>query len=256
MTVIAFTSAKGAPGVSTVALGLGMVWTQTRPDRRVLVVEADPAGGEAAVGLLQGGVDGSRGLLALAAMRGVDPVTALWSQLVALDESERQLLLLGLSDASRGAALDGAWTALAEAVTIMRTESPDLDVLLDLGRLGQAHDPHRLRRLPDLLVMVTGSSAANVVATRAAAARLRDESPTRVGLVVVGPNRPYSAIEVAEATGVDLVGEVPYDPAGALASQGQPAGWRSRRSPLARGLRGLCQSLASTQPLTYAGGAQ
>ncbi len=54
MTVIAFTSAKGSPGVSTVVLGLGAVWTQTQPERRVLVVEADPAGGEAAVGLLQG----------------------------------------------------------------------------------------------------------------------------------------------------------------------------------------------------------
>ena len=28
MTVIAFTSAKGAPGVSTVVLGLGAVWMQ------------------------------------------------------------------------------------------------------------------------------------------------------------------------------------------------------------------------------------
>ena len=124
MSVIAFTSAKGAPGVSTAVLSLGSVWTELLPDRRVLIIEADPAGGEAAVGLLRGTVDATRGLLALAAMRGVDPVTALWTQLVALDDAERALLLLGLSDPSRGAALDGAWTALGQAITIMRGDAP------------------------------------------------------------------------------------------------------------------------------------
>ena len=99
MTVIAFTSAKGSPGVSTVVLGLGAVWTQAQPERRVLVVEADPAGGEAAVGLLQGRVDASRGLLALAALRGVDPVTSLWGQLVALDEAQRHLVVDAPDDA-------------------------------------------------------------------------------------------------------------------------------------------------------------
>jgi hypothetical protein len=188
-------------------------------------------------------------------MRGVDPVTALWSQLVALDEAQRHLLLLGLSDPSRGAALDGAWTALGEAVTIMRSEAPDLDVLLDLGRLGQVHDPRGLRRLPDLLVLVTGSSAANVVATRAAASRLRDESPTRLGLLVVAPDRPYTAAEVAEACGLDLLEVLPHDPAGALAWQSPSQSWRSKRSPVARGLRGLCRSLSEIEPLAHTGGA-
>ena len=255
MTVIAFTTAKGSPGVSTVVLGLGAVWTQTHPERRVLVVEADPAGGEAAVGLLQGRVDASRGLLALAALRGVDPVTALWGQLIALDEPQRHLLLLGVADPGRGAALDGAWTALGEAVTILRSDAPDLDVLLDLGRLGQAHDPRGLRRLPDLLVLVSGSSAANVVATRAAASRLRDESPTRLGLLVVGPDRPYPATEIADACGLDLVGSLPHDPTGARAWQGLDDGWRTRRSPLARGIRGLCRDLATIEPLAHTGGA-
>ena len=54
----------------------------------------------------------------------------------ALDEAQRHLQLLGVADPGRGAALDGAWTALGEAVTIRRSDAPDLDVLLDLGRLG------------------------------------------------------------------------------------------------------------------------
>jgi hypothetical protein len=256
VTVIAFTAAKGAPGVSTTVLGLGLLWPQIRPDRRVLVVEADPSGGEAAVGLLRGQMDASRGLLALAAMRGVDPVTALWSQLVSLDDDQRLLVLLGLTDPSRSAALDGAWTALAEAIAIVRRESPDLDVLLDLGRLGQAHDPRGLRRLPDRLVLVTGSSAANVVAARAAVRRLRDETPAPLGLLVTGPDRPYPAADVAEACEVSLVGSLPFDPAGALGWLTDNEGWRSRRSPLGRALRALSLSLADVEPLATAGGVR
>lgn len=254
MSVLAFTSAKGSPGISTVTLGLGSVWTQVHPERRALIVEADPAGSEAAVGLLTGGVNGARGLLALAAMRGVDPVAALWSQLVALDDAERVLLLPGLNDPSRAAALDGAWTALGESLTLIRDEMPDLDVLIDLGRLGQSHDPRGLRRLLDHLVVGTGSSASNVVATRAAVSRLRDEAPTPVRLLVIGPDRPYSAAEVANSCDADLVGTLPHDPAGAAAWHRHPASWRFRRSPLGRGLRGLARSLGALTPLAPSGG--
>jgi hypothetical protein len=163
-------------------------------------------------------------------------------------------MLLGLGDASRGAALDGAWTALGEAVTILRSEAADLDVLLDLGRLGQSHDPRGLRRLADLLVLVTGSSTANVVAARAAARRLGEEAPTPLGLLVVGPDRPNPAREVAEVCDVPLVGTLPYDPASALAWHSGSDAWPSRRSPLARGLRGLARSLPAGSPLAEIGG--
>jgi hypothetical protein len=241
--VVGFTCAKGSPGVTTTVLGLGSVWAGVLPERRVLVVEADPAGGDAACGFLQGRLDASRGLLALAAQRGGDPVGSLWGQLVALDADERSLLLAGVADPSRAAALDGAWTALAEALLLLRGEADDLDVLLDLGRLGQAHDPVTLRAAADLLVLVCGSTAPGVRAARAAARRLREESPTRLELLVVAPGRPYPAAEIAGVCEVPLLGVLPHDPGEAGVWQGLPPGWRHGRSPLVRGLRTLAVGL-------------
>lgn len=59
MAVIALTSVKGAPGVSTTALLMTLLWP-----RAALLVECDPAGGSSALaGWLRGGVDHARGLL-------------------------------------------------------------------------------------------------------------------------------------------------------------------------------------------------
>ena len=179
--------------------------------------------------------------------RGHDPVATLWSQLLALDDDQRSLLLLGLSDPTRSAALDGAWTALAQAIDLMRSDEPDRDVLLDCGRLGAAHDPRVLRQRADRIVLVTGSSASAAVSARAAARRLSEESPAQVGLVVVGPDRPYSSQEVAEATQVPLLGALTFDPATASVwSQGARPDRRHVRSPLARQVRALVASVAES----------
>ena len=67
MTVVALTSAKGSPGVTTTALGLATAWPSVHPNRRVLLAEVDPAGGDIAAGYLRGEAQAGRGLLALAA---------------------------------------------------------------------------------------------------------------------------------------------------------------------------------------------
>ena len=69
MTVIALTSAKGSPGVTTTALALAWAWPQVAPGRRVLVVDADMAGGDLAPGYLRGAVSSTDGVLGLAAAR-------------------------------------------------------------------------------------------------------------------------------------------------------------------------------------------
>ena len=62
MAVLALTSAKGAPGVSTAALAMTLLWP-----RAALLAECDPAGGSSVLaGHLRGEVDHSRGLLPLA----------------------------------------------------------------------------------------------------------------------------------------------------------------------------------------------
>ena len=62
MGVLALTSAKGAPGVSTAALAMTLLWP-----RAALLAECDPAGGSSVLaGYLRGTVEHSRGLLSLA----------------------------------------------------------------------------------------------------------------------------------------------------------------------------------------------
>ena len=61
MAVVAFTSAKGAPGVTVTALAATLRWP-----RPVLLVEADVAGGSSILaGYLRGQVPHSRSLLGL-----------------------------------------------------------------------------------------------------------------------------------------------------------------------------------------------
>jgi hypothetical protein len=245
MTTIAFVSAKGSPGVTATVLALGTVWPDAEPERSVLVADCDPAGGDVISGYLHDAVDPSRGLIALAARRGHDPVATVWGQLSALDEHGRRLVLPGLVDASRAAALDGAFATLTAAVGRLATERPDLDVLLDCGRLGAARDPQGLLRAADLVVLVTKSSLPAVVAARAAARKITEDA-ARAACLVVGSGRPYSTREVADVVGLRLVGELSHDPdAAAVFAEGRPAGRRHPRSPLMRAARPLVSAIRS-----------
>jgi hypothetical protein len=73
MSLIVLTSLKSSPGVTTAALALGAVWP---PERRVLVAELDPAGGDLANRFR---LPGEPGLLVLAAAaRRHDPTHRVW----------------------------------------------------------------------------------------------------------------------------------------------------------------------------------
>ncbi|MHB8341736.1 MAG: hypothetical protein ACYDB7_11270, partial [Mycobacteriales bacterium] len=61
MAVLELASAKGAPGASTTALALALVWP-----RPILLVECDPAGGDLLAGYLAGADPPGGGLLGLA----------------------------------------------------------------------------------------------------------------------------------------------------------------------------------------------
>jgi len=72
MAVLALTSAKGAPGVSTAALAMTLLWP-----RPALLLEADPTGGSSVLaGYLRGTVDHSRGLRPVVASLSWDPASA------------------------------------------------------------------------------------------------------------------------------------------------------------------------------------
>jgi hypothetical protein len=255
MAVVALTSAKGAPGVSTAALAMTLLWP-----RAALLAECDPAGGSSVLaGYLRGTVEHSRGLLALAlAQRHDELERALWSQTVPLTgttatgtdtagpgEPGGRWLLPGLSDAAQAPSTAALWGPLGSLLASL--ERGDTDVLVDAGRLGAAHAPTALLRQADLVLLVLGTSLPAVAAARARLAVLREElaatnaadsALTGVGLLLVGEGRPYTGKEIAGSLGLPVIASLAWDPASAeVLAAGAAPGRRFAGSPLVRSTR-------------------
>lgn len=222
MVTVALVSAKGSPGCTTTALALHTAWSDASPDRRVLLAECDPAGGDIASGYLAGSLTSGRGLLPLALSRIADPVAAIWEQTLSLDEDGRRLLLPGLLDARRAGSLTEAWTTLHIGLPQLAQQEPPIDVLLDLGRLRTQHEGSQLRSVADQVVLVSRATLTAVAAARALAEELQAD-PAPCSCLVIGPGEPYSASEVADSLGLPLLGSLPQDRAAADAFAGRRA---------------------------------
>lgn len=257
MAVLALTSAKGAPGVSTAALAMTLLWP-----RAALLAECDPAGGSSVLaGYLRGAVDHSRGLLPLALAQRHDSLEqALWPQTVPLTGDPHtasvaagagnRWLLPGLSDAAQAPSTTALWGPLGSLLASL--ERAGTDVIVDAGRLGTAHAPTALLRQADLVLLVMGTNLPAVAAAKARLNLLREDlsvtsttgSPGRdgqlsnLGLLLVGEGRPYSAKEIAGACGVPVVASLAWDPASAqVLAVGATPGRRFDSSPLVRSTR-------------------
>ena len=252
MAVLALTSAKGAPGVSTAALAMTLLWP-----RSVLLAECDPAGGSSVLaGYLRGTVDHSRGLLPLAlAQRHGELEHELWAQTVPLtpddgstgETTAGRRLLPGLADAAQAPSAATLWGPLGSLLASL--ERAGTDVIVDAGRLGTAHAPTALLRQADLVLLVMGTSLPAVAAARARLGVLRDDLSvtgvpghdgrlSNLGLLLVGEGRPYTAKEISAACAVPVVASLAWDPASAeVLAAGAAPGRRFDTSPLVRTTR-------------------
>ena len=255
MAILALTSVKGAPGVSTAALAMTLLWP-----RAALLAECDPAGGSSVLaGYLRGNVPHTRGLLPLAMAQRHDELEhALWSQTMPLNGAtstdpaasescgpDERWLLPGLSDAAQAPSTAALWGPLGSLLASL--ERADTDVLVDAGRLGAAHAPTALLRQADLVLLVLGTSLPAVAAARARLAVLREELAVTnaadsalagVGLLLVGEGRPYTGREIAGSLGLPVVASLAWDPASAeVLATGTAPGRRFAGSPLVRSTR-------------------
>ena len=255
MAVLALTSAKGAPGVSTAALAMTLLWP-----RAALLAECDPAGGSSVLaGYLRGTVEHSRGLLPLAlAQRHEALEQALWPQTVPLTGDPHaasvaagagdRWLLPGLSDAAQAPSTAALWGPLG--LLLASLERAGTDVIVDAGRLGTAHAPTALLRQADLVLLVMGTNLTAVAAAKARLNLLREDLSvtgnagrldghlSSLGLLLVGEGRPYSAKEISAACGVPVVASLAWDPASAeVLAAGATPGRRFDSSPLVRSTR-------------------
>ena len=136
MALIGLTSARGAPGVTTTALGMALHW-----HRPVLLVEADVSGGSAVLaGFLRGTVAHDRGLrdIAVALSLGDPMDEALNRSLIDLPGG-RVRLLPGLANAAQAPAVTGLWQPLAQHLRDL--DAAGLDVIVDLGRWSARNGP-------------------------------------------------------------------------------------------------------------------
>lgn len=231
MSVVALGAVRSA-GVTTTAAGLAMLWPGAG---RRLVVEADPAGGTLAAAT---GLAAEPGLvsLAAAARRQPDP-DLVFAHVQALPDGTA--VLAGPPGAEQARSALAMLGALFAGLAGM-----DVGVLVDCGRLDPAA-PRGVFDAADIPLLVCRPQLADLNAVAAFLAARPDAARS---VVLVGPG-PYPAGEIAETLGVEVLGQLPWDPeaAAALATT-PPSSRRLTRRPLVRALRSLAEALAARLP--------
>lgn len=250
MAVVSLLSAKGSPGVTTTALLTAALWP-----RPVLLLDADPAGGDVAVRLpadAGGPLDADRGMLPLltAARRGLSPAQLLEQVQAGAGGTG---VVAGLAGPEQSAAAAATWPALAAAVGGIAGASGH-DVVVDAGRTAPDAVHLPLLRTSDVVVLVLRADVSGVLHARervrglATALRRGDGLLPRFGVVVVGdPRRPdvAQAVEAVTSAGefVEEFGRLPLDTAGAAVFDGGRTP-RPERTALVRAGRPLVATLA------------
>jgi hypothetical protein len=250
VAILVLTSSGGAPGVTTLAVGLALTWP-----RPVLLADCDPGAHQAVLaGYLAGHSAGGKGLLRVAEAhrdrRGLREVVIDQCLPLTSEDGHRRLFLPGFTRPGSAAHFVGVWDELAE--TFDRLGDVDVDVIVDGGRMGTAGAlPPALLERSALTALVLGSSLRAVMSARvhlptlAEGRRGAGDAGRRTGLVLVDPGHPYGAGEISRALGTEVLAQVPRDAAAAAHfSDGAPQHRKFEAAPLVRALRGL----ASTFP--------
>ena len=216
MTAVAVLAGKAAPGATTVATALTLSWPGP-----VLLVDADPAGGDVMPGLLPGRASTESGLLSWSVatrhLPAMEATAAMVEHVLALPEAGDAWVMPGLqSGAQAGALTGGGWARLATAVERGRSVL-GRDVVVDVGRLGEASCWPVVASC-DVVLLVVRPTARAVQAAHAAArvirARLGDLDAVQL---VVNGSGPYTAAQVAAEVGIEYTHTVPGDPRAAAA---------------------------------------
>ena len=222
MTVIALTSAKGSPGVTTAAVGLALVWPKP-----VLLVEADVSGSSSILaGYYAGRVRHDRGLVDLAAAHREGRLAAAMREYsIALGERGNARMLPGLTSPAQAGTMTHLWEPIAAVLRGM--DSTGVDVIVDAGRLGIIGSPLPLMREADITLLTTRTDLPAIAATRARAGGLREDLVAKgVGedalwLLLVGEGRPFPSRDAKARIGLPVASSIEWDPtAASVISQG------------------------------------
>ena len=218
MAMIVLCSAKSA-GVTVTALAFTLTW-----NRRIILAECDPAGGDICAGYLREVQLDGRGLGRLTASLARGRLGEdLWTQLVDLAPAERtamtRLMLPGLSDPAQAAAWTerrtpdqpSGWDQLATLLRSTEGGATGYDVIVDYGRLSTANAPTPLLAAADVVLLVLRPTLPALRAAAVAVAGLARPGAAPVGLVTVGEGA-YGSKELALELRTPVVAAMPDDP--------------------------------------------
>lgn len=263
MTLVALASAKGAPGVSTLAAGLAALSGTGGPEAgEPLLADLDPHGSDVVLRYRSGDdrpLDPAVGVLSLAAaIRGNGAGGDLLAR-----HSQRLAgglpVLVGVNGPEQARGLGTFWAQLA--TTLSASGRP---VFADLGRLGSGQEVLPVLRAADAVLLVARAELEQLAHLRErlrrlvghggsdSEAELGPGAARRVGVVLVSDARDRSVASRTEqllrsgGLPVRVIGTVADDARGAARLAG---GGRAGRTTLVRSIRGL---LPGVQELTGA----
>jgi len=251
MAIFTLTSATGAPGVTTTALGLALGWPGD-----VVLVDADRAASQTVLaGYLNSVSTSGRGLTSLTQLwrDGLDLGSDLPKHMVMMPTddpkaAQQRWFIPGFARPGSSTLFEPVWPELLDALASLGRLG--VDVILDAGRWGSQGLPAGVMANTRWLGVVTRS-------TLPALATLRlylPEVTTAVGavpscdtgLVVVGAGTPYSAREIGDHFKLPT-DELPWQPEDAAhLSDGMPRRQRTEKRPLARSYAALANKLRAT----------
>lgn len=247
--LISLCSSKGAPGITSTALALAAVWP-----RPVLLLEADPAGGDLAYRCQSasgGPLATSPSVLSLASAAGSSSVgsVAAFTQELACGVS----IVQGVGSPAQSRGLASLWGTIAQMC-----RASDVDVIADLGRIDRASPVLPLAAGSDRLLVVASASMDSLMHTRATIAEIAGAiAPGPTGSrpipVLVGPARHArghraDCDQVMAAAG-DLAGpavHVPLDRDALARLENGDVARRLRRTLLMRAVTPFAAELAGT----------
>lgn len=239
MSMLLLASAGHSPGVTGLGVALALTWPEP-----VLLVDANTEPDQTVLaGHLQGVDPGGRGLggLLQAHREGRPLAESLPSMALPLHGDEGRDFLPGFSHPGMVDLFGPVWPELATTL-----EAAGRTVLVDAGRITPAGLQSALVAASSGVAVVTGSRLVDLAALRlylplvVAAAGV-----DRVGLVVVGPGRPYGSGEIGHRFGVDVWAKLAWQPAeAAVFAAGEAAPRRLMASNYVEDVRVLGDVLA------------
>ncbi len=238
MTLSVLASLKGAPGTTTLACLVAATWPF---DRRVVVAECDPSGGDLASRFE---LSTAKGCLSFARDASLDPAASV------LDDHVQRLpggleVLVGEPIVEVMSARSGMEVDAGVHRALLRL-SAHLDVVVDAGRLVPPYDACRsLLEAADVVGVVIGSDAVSLAHASDQHQLLNELCGGRVSLLVMGRG-PYRVRDIEALTGIRVTAQLPYDPAAAAVASGVSSNVRRlARSPLVISARRIATAFAS-----------